>query len=115
MCCSTLTLKRQKGEEMSKIGRMIAEKAKRAAAVGLAGCLLLGVSGQVSAATLKDVFDEHYHVAGSYTVSEYDENEREIKTTFYHTDGSYSVSEYNRDGKIVKSTRYDADGNIITE
>lgn len=34
---------------------------KRAAVVGLAGCLLAGGSMQVCAATLKDVFDEHYY------------------------------------------------------
>lgn len=45
--------------------RKIAGKTKRLAAAGLAGCLLCGVSIQASAATLKDVFDEHYY-ADSY-------------------------------------------------
>lgn len=41
--------------------RRFAGKAKCIGAAGLAGCLLLGVGIQADAATLKDVFDEHYY------------------------------------------------------
>lgn len=41
--------------------RRITGKARRIAAAGLAGCLLAGVSVQANAATLKDLFDEHYY------------------------------------------------------
>ena len=34
---------------------------KRIAVLGLAGCLLYGGCIQANAATLKDVFDEHYY------------------------------------------------------
>ena len=46
---------------MKKQKRKNVGKARRIAAAGLAGCLLAGVSVQVNAATLKDLFDEHYY------------------------------------------------------
>lgn len=46
---------------MSERGRRIAGKARRIVVTGLAGCLLCGGVLQVSAATLKDVFDAKYY------------------------------------------------------
>lgn len=48
-------------EKMSQRERKIARKAGRIMAAGLAGCLLCGGAMQVSAATLKDVFDAQYY------------------------------------------------------
>ena len=42
-------------------GTRIARFVRKVAALGLAGCMLLGLSSEAFAATLKDVFDEHYY------------------------------------------------------
>ena len=46
---------------MGKRETKIVGKARRIMAMGLAGCLLCGGALTVSAATLKDVFDEQYY------------------------------------------------------
>ncbi|MCI9336891.1 MAG: hypothetical protein HFH93_05010 [Lachnospiraceae bacterium] len=50
---------------MSEKGTRMGRFVRRTAALGLAGSMLFGLSGEAFAATLKDVFDEHYY-ADSY-------------------------------------------------
>ena len=46
-------------------GKRLARFIRRTAALGLAGCMFFGLGSEAFAATLKDVFDEHYY-ADSY-------------------------------------------------
>lgn len=46
---------------MSRNVKKTARRAKRLAALGLAGCLVMGTGMQASAATMKDLFDEHFY------------------------------------------------------
>lgn len=46
---------------MSRNRKKAARRARRLAALGLAGCLVMGTGMQASAATMKDLFDEHFY------------------------------------------------------
>lgn len=46
---------------MSRNAKKAARRARQLAALGLAGCLVMGTGMQASAATMKDLFDEHFY------------------------------------------------------
>lgn len=76
--------------------------ARRAAAAGLAACLLCAGGASAGAATLKDVFDEHYY-ADTYqdlkTAFGYD---REMLWNHYLTNGMKEGREMNRLINVAK-------------
>lgn len=80
----------------------VAVRVRRIAAMGLAGCLLYGGSMQTSAATLKDVFDEHYYADSNEDLKEAFGYDREALWTHFITYGLKEARNMNGMIDIVK-------------